>query len=196
MEDSMTVSENGYSLQVYRDEFAENPREWDNLGTMVCWHKRYNLGDQHEYDSPQDFYESEGYKNALVILPVYLYDHSGIAISNTDFGDRWDSGQIGYIFVTKEEVQREYGSEVTEAMKELIRERLIDETELYNKYLQGECYGFRITDEKGEQVDGCGGFFGDNLNSVLQEMRNNVNAEYEGVFKKMERHLSAYSAMM
>ena len=66
MEDSMTVSENGYCLQVYRDEFAENPREWDNLGKIVCWHRRYNLGDQHEYDSPLDFY-----------------------------GDRWDSGQVG-----------------------------------------------------------------------------------------------------
>ena len=152
MEDSMTVSENGYSLQVYRDEFAENPREWDNLGTIVCWHRRYNLGDQHEYDSPQDFYESEEYKNAFAILPVYLYDHSGITISNTDFGDRWDSGQIGYIFVTKEKVQQEYGSEITEAMKELIRERLIAETELYDKYLQGECYGFRITDENGEHT--------------------------------------------
>ena len=136
-------------------------------------------------------------KNIKTHLQFYLFIFTTIrGISNTDFGDRWDSGQIGYIFVTKEKVQQEYGSEITEAMKELIRERLIAETELYDKYLQGECYGFRITDENGEQVDGCGGFFGDNLNNVLQEMRNNVNAEYEGVFKKMERHVSAYTAMM
>lgn len=196
MEDSMTVSENGYCLQVYRDEFAENPREWDNLGKMVCWHRKYSLGDQHEYDSPQDFYASEEYRNAFVILPVYLYDHSGITISNTDFGDRWDSDQVGYIFVTKEKAQQEYGSEITETMKDLLRERLIDETELYDKYLQGECYGFRITDVMGEEVENRGGFFGDNINSVLCEMRDNVNVEYEGVFKKMERHLSAYTAMM
>lgn len=37
MEDSMTVSADGYNLQVFRDEYAENPREWDNLGKMVCW---------------------------------------------------------------------------------------------------------------------------------------------------------------
>lgn len=91
MEDSMSVSDNGYTLQIYRDEYAENPREWENLGKMVCWHRRYNLGDKHDYDSPQDFCESEEYKSALVILPVYLYDHSGITISNSDFGDRWDS---------------------------------------------------------------------------------------------------------
>lgn len=55
MEDSMTVSADGYNLQVFRDEYAENPREWDNLGKMVCWHRRYNLGDKHDYESPQDF---------------------------------------------------------------------------------------------------------------------------------------------
>lgn len=32
MEDSMTVSADGYNLQVFRDEYAESPREWDNLG--------------------------------------------------------------------------------------------------------------------------------------------------------------------
>lgn len=61
MEDSMTVSADGYNLQVFRDEYAENPCEWDNLGKMVCWHRRYNLGDKHDYESPQDFYESDEY---------------------------------------------------------------------------------------------------------------------------------------
>jgi hypothetical protein len=28
-----------------------NPRmEFDNLGTMICFHKRYNLGDKHNWD--------------------------------------------------------------------------------------------------------------------------------------------------
>jgi len=31
----------------------------------------------------------------LVILPLYLYRHSGDALSTTPF--RWDSGQIGYV---------------------------------------------------------------------------------------------------
>lgn len=159
MEDSMTVSADGYNLQVFRDEYAENPREWDNLGKMVCWHRRYNLGDKHDYESPQDFYESDEYKNALVILPVYLYDHSGITISNSDFGDRWDIGQIGYIFVTKDKAQEEYGL-LNETTTELIRERLMSETKMYDQYLQGDCYAFRITDENGDEIDGCGGFSG------------------------------------
>lgn len=196
MEDAMTVSDSGFTLQVYRDEYAENPREWDNLGKMVCWHRRYNLGDKHDYNSPQDFYESEEYKNALVIVPVYLYDHSGITVSNSDFGDRWDSGQIGYIFVTEEKAQEEYGSEITESQKELIRERLISETETYDNYLQGDCYGFKIMDASGEEIDSCNGFFGGELNDVLKEMRENVNEDFKGLFKKAEHHSVAYSAMM
>lgn len=195
MEDSMTVSADGYNLQVFRDEYAENPREWDNLGKMVCWHRRYNLGDKHDYESPQDFYESDEYKNALVILPVYLYDHSGITISNSDFGDRWDSGQIGYIFVTKGKAQEEYGL-LNETTTELIRERLMSETKMYDQYLQGDCYAFRITDENGEEIDGCGGFFGDDISEVLRDMRDNVSIEFDGLFKKMEHHSSAYAAMM
>lgn len=196
MEDSMSVSGNGYTLQVYRDEYAENPREWDNLGKMVCWHRRYNLGDKHGYESPSDFYESEEYKNALVILPVYLYDHSGITISNSDFGDKWDSGLIGYIFLTKEKAQEEYGREIDEPMKELIRERLISETEIYDDYLQGDCYGFKITNASGEKIDSCNGFFGNDLNDVLKVMRENVNKDFECLFQKAAHHSSVYSSIM
>ena len=55
---------------------------------------------------------------------------------------------------------------------------------------------FSNSDLIGDGIKKSGGFFGDNINSVLREMRDNVNVEYEGVFKKMERHLSAYTAMM
>lgn len=196
MEDSMTVSDGGYKLQVFRDEYAESPREWDNLGKMVCWHRRYNLGDKHEYEDPQAFMESNEYKNAFVILPLYLYDHSGITMSNTDFGDRFDSGQVGYIFVTKEQAQKEFGGELNEKLAQRIKELLINETETYDNYLQGDCYGFKITDEYNNELDACSGFFGSELNDVLHAMRDSSSEQYMGLFEKMEHHSSAYAAMM
>ena len=36
----------GYTITLDYDEDAESSREWDNLFTMVCWHRRYNLGDE------------------------------------------------------------------------------------------------------------------------------------------------------
>ncbi len=69
MNDCVSVSNENYELRIYRDEHADSPREWENMGKMVCWHRRYTLGDKHDYDSPQDFYESDEYKNAFAILP-------------------------------------------------------------------------------------------------------------------------------
>lgn len=197
MEDSMTVSDGQYQLKVFRDEFAESPREFDgNLGKMVCWHRKYNLGDKHEFDDPQEFQESEEYKKAFVILPIYLYDHSGITMSTVDFGDRWDSGQVGYIYATPEQIKELLGVEPTEAMKTQIEEQLIDEVNTYDQYLQGDCFRFEIQDGAGNEVDGAGGFFGDDLKEVLRQMKESVATEHEGLFEQMERHSSAYAAMM
>jgi len=36
----------GFTIKIHQDEFAIDPREdFDHLGTMACWHARYNLGD-------------------------------------------------------------------------------------------------------------------------------------------------------
>lgn len=34
-----------YKVEIAQDELAESPRMWDNLGTMVCAHRNYDLGD-------------------------------------------------------------------------------------------------------------------------------------------------------
>ena len=43
------------TIKIERDGDAESPREWDNVGTMVCWHSRYNLGDEQPSVSYQDY---------------------------------------------------------------------------------------------------------------------------------------------
>jgi transitional endoplasmic reticulum ATPase len=45
-------------LRIIQDEDPMNPRtEYDNFGKMVCFHRRYDLGDKHEFSSPEDFDE-------------------------------------------------------------------------------------------------------------------------------------------
>ena len=40
-----------YTLLMLPDDDAPNPREdCDCFGKMVCWHRRYNLGDDHDYE--------------------------------------------------------------------------------------------------------------------------------------------------
>ena len=41
-----------YDINIDYDQCnLDNPRDWDNLGTMVCFHKRCCLGDKHDYNS-------------------------------------------------------------------------------------------------------------------------------------------------
>lgn len=76
-------------------EVIENPRAFDNLGTMVCFPRRYNLGDPHPFSTPEQFLEEITPREAF-ILPLYLYVHSGMAMSTGPFNDPWDSGQMGW----------------------------------------------------------------------------------------------------
>ena len=43
MEPIMKANKNGYRLEIFQDECLDNPRNWDNLGTMVCFGK-HGLG--------------------------------------------------------------------------------------------------------------------------------------------------------
>src|ERR1039457_3716938 len=44
----------GYLCQDNYDPL--NPRkEYDNVGTMVCWHRNYDLGDKHNYADSEEF---------------------------------------------------------------------------------------------------------------------------------------------
>ena len=167
------------AVLILRDESPSNPRrDWDNPDTMVCFHPRYNLGDEHKYSSMADFFTSLvkecltpdvilqrvlagntrleiaydegkpvliehftlcGRKEAaaivtaenmdemkqqivdsledldestlysllsedeVAILPLYLYDHSGITMNTTGFLEAWDTSKVGCICMTKKQ---------------------------------------------------------------------------------------------
>lgn len=42
-------------IRIEQDTTPESPREWSNLGTMACWHGRYNLGDEQPKVDPQEW---------------------------------------------------------------------------------------------------------------------------------------------
>ena len=50
------ATEGKYTLLVQEDEDPLNPREdCEPFGRMVCWHRRYRLGDEHRYAEPLEF---------------------------------------------------------------------------------------------------------------------------------------------
>jgi len=142
---------------------------------MLCKYGRYDLGDKHSYELKYLRQIEANKEGKYIVLPLYLYDHSGITMRTTPFSCPWDSGQVGVIFVEKNKVREEYGWKViTAKRKEKILERLKGEVETYDQYLRGEVYGFRKLVD-GEEVDSCWGFYGsDHRDSGLFE-----NAEWK-----------------
>ncbi len=95
----------------------------------------------------------------MVILPLYLYDHSGITMNTCGFSCPWDSGQVGWIYADKRRIEAEYGK-VTPETVEKACQVLEGEVKSYDYFLTGQCYGFQLFREDVE-VDSCWGFLGE-----------------------------------
>lgn len=119
-----------------------NPREWDNLGTMLCYHRRYALGDQTGLPMVNAILiesRSEVDGEAALVLPLYLYDHGGLSISTEPFSCPFDSGKIGIIYATYNAIRKEYGKKrISKKILAAARERLVAEVAEYNAYLHGD----------------------------------------------------------
>ena len=162
-----------HTVEIHVDESPESPRQQDNLGTMVCFHNCYSLGDKGhgykhgDFSGFEELYQQimKDHRPAAIVF-IYMMDHSGISISSDaqDFrvwdSEGWDWGQIGFAFVSREKVLKKYGKkELSVKIKQKALSALLLEIETYNQYLQGEVYGFVIKDANGEHVDSCWGFY-------------------------------------
>jgi len=154
-----TEKDGGYTIEIHTDEDAGNPRkEWDNAGTMLCMHSRYDLGDERNVtvEAIQEIIERED----VLYLPLYLYDHSGITMRTGPFSCPWDSGQVGIIYITKERAIQEFGGKrFTETVKKQALSCLESEVKVYDAFLTGSVYGYNVLDPAGESIDSCWGFY-------------------------------------
>lgn len=150
----------GLTVKIFQDEDAESPRvDYDNAGKMVCWHNRYTLGDKHTFHDPEGFLEwwKENGKGGI-LLPLFLYDHSGLTMSTREFSCPWDSGQVGFIYATKETILKEWGKGKKNFA--LAEEVLRGEVKTFDQYLTGDVYGYVVESPDGEHLDSCWGFYG------------------------------------
>ena len=147
-----TITVGNISVEIFYDQFADSPREWDNSTKFVMFHNRYKLPneigiDHNHYLSWSEMQEAleKDYKN---VHKVYMYDHSGVALSLSSFGDRWDSGQVGFIVTDNKSPE----ASLVDAMQEL---------ESYSHWLNGETFGVSVFEDT-ELVDTNLGYHGYN----------------------------------
>jgi hypothetical protein len=174
----------GRTVVIEIDRDPINPcKDYDNFTKIVCWHRHAELGNETNYElagmSQEEVCEylkdTEG-ETVLAILPVYLLEHSGRTMRTTPFGDRWDSGQVGWAFVTEARAKEMTGDTGPIPTKEELEKYIRGDVETYDQYLTGEVYGYRVlgmADEDGEdgdELESCWGFFGE-LDYVISEAK-------------------------
>ena len=209
--DSWVKDTNGnvWSLELHYEEYPDNPRKWkDCMGHMVCWHRRYALGDNDQkFATTEDFWRSLAEEITLhiedpkmsdevyekldsmdandlqrfvyesgqyVILPLYLYDHSNITMSTKPFSCPWDSGHVGYIYVSMDDLRQEYGSDYSDKELRTKGKRILeDEVEEYAQYIRGDVFrcilmcNMDICDTFGNCFDSDRKFVKSELSSLL-----------------------------
>lgn len=167
----------GHHIRIYYDSTQESPRDWDNLGTFYTAHRNHKPEeDFNKHFEYSEVFASEGvfckcFLKKYIALPIYLYDHSGYAISSVPFSCKWDSCLFGMVATSIEKVKREYGWKIlTSARRKSIEQCLQQEIDTYNKYLQGEVYGYQIVDNEEDVIESCWGFYGDDgLDEIREE---------------------------
>ena len=126
-----------YSYLIEQDKFTENPDQWSDDLFLVYDHRNFCIErdgfyptEINDYLNGDDDYDFSDYW----IFPIYAYIHSGVSLSLTHNGDKWDTSMQGYMLANKKEFISE--KQAKENVEILLK--------MWNTYLSGEVYNLKI----------------------------------------------------
>jgi hypothetical protein len=143
---------------------------------MYCEHRKYSLGDDvgaARFDATcwqevKSIIEEQ--YNPAIILPLSLYDHSGLAVQIGEFSD-WDISMVGYIYISARDAKNYLNvSELEQVHLDELTRIAEEEVTEYSLYLEGEIYRMEVIETttceccgvtREEVIDSIGGFYGD-----------------------------------
>lgn len=173
-------------VQVETDDWAENPREWDNLWTILTWTRKYDSIDSNQFrdleefllshltekqlrnlykgnPSTKEFFEriqKRLYDLGYLVEPISKYEHGQVVFS-AGVSQGWDYGVVGLAMVNIDDIKKEYETTVlSKGLKEKIHAILVDELDTYNSWANGYVYTVALMDFDGDIVDSLGGMIG------------------------------------
>lgn len=186
-------------VQVETDDWAENPREWDNLWTILTWTRKYDSIDSNQFrdleeflldsltekqlrnlykgnPSTKEFFEriqKRLYDLGYLIEPISKYEHGQVVFS-AGVSQGWDSGVVGLAMVNIDDIKKEYETTVlSKGLKEKIHGILDSELDTYNSWANGYVYTISLLDFDGDIVDSLGGMIGyESEEKMIQEYIN------------------------
>ena len=193
----------GYTIEIKQDEFAENPRDpnyQDNFGILLTAHKNYSIGEvdiQKKYPDAENWQDIEkaikDEYNPVIMLPVYMYDHSIQRFKIGSFQGylpeghaEFDSGKIGYIIAEKDKIKKEYDvKRISKKLKDQITEILQQEIKQLDQWSCGDVYGYNIE----ETGDSCWGFYG--YDYTLEQAKETVDYRVKTQREKKQKTLKS-----
>ncbi len=150
-----------YRGYIERDEFPQSPWEDMDLGFEYKFEIRRYLETQSSSFPSMD-------NKDYWFIPVYGYAHSGVTISLSPFGCRWDSGIAGHVAVKRPSKGGEWKT------RKSFEKYLKGMVKSYDEYLQGNVYGIIIEDLDDEDVESCWGFYG--VEEAEREVKERLNS--------------------
>lgn len=152
-------------LSIEHDDSPVSPRIWSNLGYFITVDRNYHSPDRDdtiEYivkstsevaDNAEDHmkrikaeFKEQLDEKVLAIYPINKYEHSGV-VYRLGEAHGWDYSNNGFYIVT-DKTAKELGTKAKDYEK-VIKQEL----EVYNKYTNGEVYGFILYGDNGEIED-------------------------------------------
>ena len=180
------VDTKDYSLEIKMENFV-NPREYANLGTMVCFFPLISIGDKHTFKSFFDLekYLKENRDNIACQLPIYVFDEEIISIDTKDNCSHTVDGElVGYIYVEKTKLKGlgEFYQDENNLIKILDKE-----VKTFNNFITADTplYSYRITDNDFNQLDSQGVFPFFTYRSMINSMKDLSDTKYSFLFDSL-----------
>lgn len=191
-----------YLLDITQDFGADNPVEWENLGTFLTWENQYSSPNQNDYSSPEEFvneflgedkweeihdkhdntidfvndiqkhFDRKGY----IVYPISKFEHTEVKYF-IGVGSGFDSGVVGFAIVSKDEVRKIYNTK--QVSKDKVKKDFEQSLELYTDYANGYVFGFTLMDMNQNEIDSCLGFYGfdHNTNGLMETVNESLEHE-------------------
>ena len=189
---------NKAKAELVYDQHATNPRECDNLGTiLIAPNKAHWIANRDSAvdtsiplgNSPYEHWENLRNKqlnlkksDIAIAYPITKYEHGAISLS-LGYTQGWDYGIVGFVYVTKETIRKCYGVDRITKSIERAKNCIQSELDMLTSWLNSECYGWHIKEyaltddgldwEEVDVLDSCWEYF--DKEQALDDMKDALN---------------------
>ena len=186
---------NKAKAELVYDQHATNPREGDNLGTiLISPDKSHWIANRDSAvdtsipfgNSSYEHWENLRHKqlnlkksDIAIVYPITKYEHGSISLS-LGYKQGWGYGVVGFVYVTKETLRKCYGVDrITKSIIERAQNCIQSELDMLTAWLNGDCYGWQIKEyalddgldwKEVDVLDSCWEYF--DKEQALDDMQN------------------------